>query len=319
MKHTSKILFVFISLFLLSQVLGMYLLSLSVTGIVQTANGAEVIYSNTSIGERPDVQGYDVLIYIGIGVLIGTVLLLLIAKFNKVKFWKVWFFLAAWMTMSISLGVIFGETFFWISWILAAILAFVKIKYPHPIIHNLTELLMYSGIGILLVPILTVPVAIILLVIISIYDAYAVWKSKHMVKLAEFTKKTNLFPGLSLMYRQDKNKTTILSGIPPNHTASKSELKSEHSNHKKSEAKIGVLGGGDVIFPLLFSGAVFTHLLASGRSQLSSLAFSSIISLGAAIALTLLFMYGKKDRYYPAMPYITTGCIVGYIVMLIVL
>ncbi len=45
---------------------------------------------------------------------------------------------------------------------------------------------MYTGIAILFVPILNVFWMIILLIVISIYDAYAVWKSKHMVKMANF-------------------------------------------------------------------------------------------------------------------------------------
>lgn len=325
MKHTIKILFLFLSLFLLSQALGLYLLSQSVTDVLSTPEGIKVIYENTSIGERPDVEGYNVLLYIGLGVLVGTILLLMIAKFNKVKFWKVWFFLAAWMTISISIGVFINESLYWISWIIAAVLAFAKIKYPHPIIHNLTELLMYAGIGILLAPILSVSVAIILLIAISVYDAYAVWKSKHMIKLAEFTKKSSLFPGLAFTYRETKEKTIILSNT------SNKELKEElreistenkkesvEHHHKKSGAKTGVLGGGDVIFPLLFAGAMFAQLLSSGHTPFSALSLSFIISLGAAAALGFLFFYGKKDRYYPAMPYITAGCLLGYLIIILI-
>jgi presenilin-like A22 family membrane protease len=324
MKHTAKVLLAFVSLFLLSQVLGLYLLSISVSNIVETDTGSiQVIYTNTSIGERPEVEGYSSLLYIAIGVLIGTILLLLIAKFNKVKFWKVWFFLAAWMTMSISLGVILGERLFVFGGIIAALLALAKINYPNPILHNLTEILMYAGIGLFLAPILSVPVAILLLIAVSIYDAYAVWKSKHMVKLAEFTKKSNLFPGLALAYTEDNHKTRILSSTPKMHNSKSGapEFVLEDKNKpkkKKSETRIGVLGGGDVIFPLLFAGAVFTQLISRGITSQVALAVSLIISIGAAGAITLLFIYGKKDRYYPAMPFITAGCFAGYLITLLI-
>ncbi|MGV8162068.1 MAG: presenilin family intramembrane aspartyl protease [Candidatus Nanoarchaeia archaeon] len=314
MKHTTNILIAFISMFILSQVLGLYLLSLSVQEVVQTETGMSVIYTNTSIGERPEVEGYGAIVYIAIGVLIGTVLLLLIAKYNKMMFWKTWFFLAAWMTMSIAIGTLTGKELFWLAWLIAAALAIMKIRFHHPIIHNLTEILMYSGIALLLAPILTVPVAIVLLILLSAYDAYAVWKSKHMITLAEFTKKSNLFPGLSLSYRQKKNKTIILSTV---NSSEKEEKKSEHKT--KSTAKTGILGGGDVVFPLLFSGAAFTWLIEKGFTKFQALSYASIISLGAAIALALLFYYGKKERFYPAMPFITVGCLAGYGLMLLII
>jgi len=321
MKHSFKILMIFMALFVLSQVLGLYLLSLSVQEIVQTPEGPKVVYSNTTIGERPQVEGYGSIIYIAIGVIIGTVMLLIIAKYNKILIWKIWFFVAAWLTMSISIGVMLNVKLAFIAWILAAILALVKMKYPHPIMHNLTELLMYAGITLLLAPILTVPIAIILLVLISIYDAYAVWKSKHMITMAEFTKKSNLFPGLAITYKQNKDKTIILTSPAPDKSSKilkdehKVENKSTHKSSKKDEAKTGILGGGDIVFPLLFAGSAFTMLIEKGHSVLNSVAYSSLISLGAAVALFLLFVYGKQDKFYPAMPFITAGCLAGYGVM----
>lgn len=333
MKHTRKVLFAFISLFLLSQILGLFLLSLSVANVTTNDSGnIQVIYANTSIGERPQVEGYNSLIYIAIGVIVGTLLLLLIAKYNKVKFWKVWFFIAAWMTISISLGVIFGEKLYFLGWALGAALAAAKIMYPNPILHNLTELLMYAGIGLFLIPILSIPIAIILLVVVSIYDAYAVWKSKHMVTLAEFTKKSNLFPGLAISYVEEKDRTRILSSIPKTAHAKTAQASSDKAQKTSKEehianapsqkkrgtsARIGVLGGGDVIFPMLFAGTVFTKMISLGHDVPSSLGVSLIISLGAAAAITLLFVYGKKDRYYPAMPFITAGCLLGYLIALL--
>lgn len=319
MKHNAKILTAFISLFLLAQVLGIFLLSLNIQEVVKTSTGTSVIYGNTSIGERPEVEGYSTLIYIGIGVGIGTILLLILARFNKTKIWKIWFLLASWMTMSISIGVMFGGKTSWIPLLIAAGLAVLKVKWTHPAIHNITELLTYAGIAVLLSPILSVGISIILLLLISVYDAYAVWKSKHMIKLAEFTKKSNLFPGLALTYTKDGIENTINSG---NSSKSRKELseKEQHSaKENRKKTKTGILGGGDVVFPLLFTGAVFTKLVETGQTGAQAMGYSIIISIGAAIALTLLFVYGKKDRFYPAMPFITAGCLFGYLVLKLVL
>jgi hypothetical protein len=33
--------------------------------------------------------------------------------------------------------------------------------------------------------------------------------------------------------------------------------------------------------------------------------------------LSLLFVYAKKDKFYPAMPFITAGCNVGWLIVLL--
>ena len=42
-----------------------------------------------------------------------------------------------------------------------------------------------------------------------------------------------------------------------------------------------------------------------------------IITLFTTIALLLLFLLSKKDRFYPAMPFLSAGCLLGYGVMLL--
>jgi len=66
--------------------------------------------------------------------------------------------------------------------------------------------------------------------------------------------------------------------------------------------KTAILGGGDIGLPLLFAAVVLkTNPIAA-----------SIIPLFAALALLYLFVYGKKDKFYPAMPYVTAGCLLVY-------
>jgi hypothetical protein len=54
--------------------------------------------------------------------------------------------------------------------------------------------------------------------------------------------------------------------------------------------------------------------LFSGVILKTTMSFTSaiIISLSAAFALYLLLTYGKKDKFYPAMPFISAGCFIGY-------
>src|SRR4030042_5906356 len=161
------------------------------------------------------MSGIGTFAYIAIGLVIGALLILLIIRMKKVNLWKAWFFVAVFLAISLALGV-FLQTY--IALIIALVLAILKIKKPNVFIHNLTEVLMYAGIAVFLVPILGDPAKIslgvipenvlwaaILLIAISIYDFIAVFKSKHMVKMAKFQTQSKVFAGLFVPYTDRKS------------------------------------------------------------------------------------------------------------------
>jgi presenilin-like A22 family membrane protease len=311
MKHTLKITILFMVLFIIAQLVGTYSLELSIKDVSQVNGTTQISYFDTAIGERPDTTGYESVIYILLGIAIGTIIILIFAKYRQVDLWKIWFFLAVFISVGISVGVFLQSSSLVLIWIVALVLTIWKIFYPNIFIQNITELLMYSGIAILLSPIFNVLWMFVLLVIISIYDIYAVWKSKHMVKMAEFTSEANLFPGLTLSYKVENGKTKL-------YTRKMSAKIAGQENVASSEGKTGVLGGGDVVFPLLFSGTVMFDLILSGMSRISAFWYVQIITLTTAVALFLLFYFSKKGKFYPAMPVVTAGCVVGYLIILIV-
>ncbi len=74
--------------------------------------------------------------------------------------------------------------------------------------------------------------------------------------------------------------------------------------NKKFKINIAILGGGDVVFPIITAG-VFMRAY-----DLTSALF---IIFGALAGLTWLFIITKKGKAYPAMPYITAGIFAGLI------
>jgi presenilin-like A22 family membrane protease len=138
-----------------------------------------------------------------------------------------------------------------------------------------------------------------------VYDAYSVWKSKHMVKMAKFQANSKVFAGLLVPYKEKKVAKK----------ASKKKLKGKV--HFKG-VQTAILGGGDVAFPLLFSGAILKSLLMTGPFGIVFLK-TMIIPVFVSIALAFLFLRGREDRFYPALPFLTAGCLVGYGVLLLVI
>ncbi len=305
MKHTWNVTTVLILLFVISQIIGMSLLTLSQEVIQEPDGTIKVDYKQTSLGERPDTQGAQSIVFLVIGVAAGTIILLILAKLGWSRIWKVWFFLAVTTALTIALEVIIKPA---AAFITGALLAAWKIIRPNVWVHNITEILVYSGIAILLVPLFDIVSAIIVLILFSLYDAYAVWKSKHMITLAKFQTKSKLFAGLSIAYNS-KSKAKELPRAPEPTKTTK----------RKSQAKTrnAILGGGDIAIPLIFTGTVIAYLIEKGYSKIAALSISTIITMSATAALLGLFVYAKKDRYYPAIPPLTAGCLIGLGIIMI--
>jgi presenilin-like A22 family membrane protease len=302
MKHNVQVTVILVTAFLLIQFFGLFAISENTVVSVEPDGNVTVDYQDTVVGERPDIEGWVSLAYILFGVLVGTSLILIFVRLGQFKLWKIMYFLAIWLASSITLGVFISAG---IALLVAFILAVLEIYRTNIILHNITELFIYPGIAILFVPLLEVVWAAALLLAISVYDMFAVWKSKHMVTLAKFQTKSKAFAGFVIPY----GKTSGLKSI-------KIRGKMPEEIGKKGEVRTAILGGGDIAFPLLFAGVVFDWLMRSGGlAKTTALLQSSIISIFAAIALLLLFMKAGKNKFYPAMPFISAGCFAGLAVI----
>jgi len=311
MKHSLRIIIWMVIFFFISQVIGLlvvsnYLSVQEVTKIDILTN--ETYLTNETVAldlpnnlERPQFDtSLEFISYLVIAILLTTMLFLFLIKLKTTVLWKFWFFIAVFLCLTISLAAFMPSI---IATILGLFFALWKIFKPNVLVHNLTELFIYGGLAALLVPIPIVNVStiIIVLVLISIYDAYSVWKSKHMVAMAQFQAKSKVFAGLLIPYKKSKLESTapkkgkvMFKGI-----------------------KTAILGGGDVAFPLLFAGTVMKSMLMDASFMIIFLK-TLIIPLFTGLALFLLFMKGREDRFYPAMPFLTAGCLVGYGILLLV-
>jgi presenilin-like A22 family membrane protease len=221
-------------------------------------------------------------------ILIATGLALILVKFGAMKIWKTWFFIATLYLLTLSLGGFFEAN---IAFIIAVGLSLLRTFRRSIISHNIVELFVYAGIPVIFSTILNMVSASILLIFISIYDAIAVWKTKHMIKLAKFQAKAKTFAGLAIPY------------------ARKTITNKKTKEKQKVFTKTAILGGGDVGFPMLFAGVL---LKTSGFLD------ASLIAIFSAIALFVLLTMSKKNKFYPAMPFISAGCFLGYLIGLLI-
>lgn len=255
MKHDIKITILLIFLFIIAQLIGLFVVN--------------KFLDNLPYGiEKPQIEEKTSYITTFITIIILTFFIYMLLKLKLFFLWKIWFLLAVIFSLSISFSSFIPEV---IAFILAIILAVIKVFRPNVIIHNFTEVFIYGALAAVFVNVFSIFSISLLLILISIYDYIAVYKTKHMIEMAKSQSKANIFAGFFIPYKK----------------------------------QIAVLGGGDIGFPLLFTSIVFKDYGL----------YSLLIILTATISLSMLLLLSKKKKFYPAMPVLTLGCFIGYLML----
>ncbi len=303
MKHNLKVTVLLLFSFILAQFVGLFVMSHYIQ--ISEVDGTRFVeYKEVPfVGPPPEVNQTLSFIPIVIAVLAGTAIIFIIMKLNRPEIFRYWVSLVVFLTLTISffavISTLFSNVFsgfpggpIFLAVLLAGFITFFKLFRPNIFAHNISEIFIYGGIATIFVPLLNLVSVTILLLLISLYDAIAVWKSKHMITLAKFQADSRAFSGLMIPYgaevaKPKKRKKALLSF---------------------GTAKTAILGGGDIAFPLMFAGVVMKNY---------GLMTAFLIPVFVTIALALLLLKGKEDRFYPAMPVLTAGCFAGFLAILL--
>lgn len=287
MKHNLKITAVLLLMFLVTQLIGLY--------VVNNYFEEDLPLGLDTPEVTEDKEYNQIFISIIIAFVIAIGILLLLTHFKVEFLLKLWFLTVVIIALVISFTA-FLPTFQYviiIALILALPLALVKIYGQNFLVHNATELFIYPGIAAVFVPLLNIYTIIALLIAISLYDMWAVWKSGIMQKMAKYQiNKLKVFSGFFVPYISKSMRQKIKK-------MKKSELKK-----KKIKVNVAILGGGDVIFPIIAAGVMMKTFPATIIPAL-------LVIIGAALGLSYLFFFAEKKKFYPAMPYISAGIFIG--------
>ena len=290
MKHSLKITVILLIFFLLAQFIGIAVLYKYIDQEKSTAEGK--MFKDLPFGERPELEEETSFISVIISILIGTGIALLLLRYELFWILRIWFLFAIVVSLTVAIAAFLPGI---ISFVIALGIGLWKIFKPNFWIQNATELFMYGGLAAIFVPVFNLFSVSILLVLIAIYDAYAVWKSKHMITLATAQAKAKMFSGLLIPYALPKKGEGITESVLP-------------SQKVPQKVRTAVLGGGDIAFPLIFAGVILKEF---GVWQ------SLLIPFCAALGLGLLLWFSKEKKFYPAMPFIGAGCFLGLGIILL--
>jgi presenilin-like A22 family membrane protease len=316
MKHNLKIIGIILLMFVLTQLIGLLVIdaympskTVQAEGINKTTGGNVTVPYGMEPPKLENPKDFaDMFTSLAISLAVAIFIFFLLMKIRAKSLVRLWFTIVVFITVSIALTALLNRAFPHsiikleiIALALAIPLTFYKVFKRNFIIHNTTELLIYPGLAALFVPILNIWTVLILLVLISIYDMWAVWKSKFMVNLVKFeVEEANILPGFFVPYMKRKDAIKLRS-------VKQIKIKREQTKAlKKLNIKVGVamLGGGDIAFSLIFAGVIY---------RTAGLIPGLMIVAGSSLALLWLFLFSKKGKFYPAMPYITAGCIIAWL------
>lgn len=222
---------------------------------------------------------------------LGTLLIFLFLKFSQVHsrfFLEIVFALAIFSGSQIIFGLFMPD--FW-AMFCAALLVIWRFLHPSVLTQNLAMILAIAGIGALIGLSLSIASVIIILMVLSVYDFIAVYKTKHMIKMAK---------------RMMKQRLLLAFVVPEGLTGFRGRLADI-----KPGGRMFVLGSGDVVMPLV-AVAAMAHL---------GLAHSLLVMLFSFLGLFFMhaiFSSQKIRRPMAALPPIALFTILGILVSLLV-
>jgi len=190
-----------------------------------------------------------------------------------------------------------------LSFILALAMSFIVliflVKYPEWYIIDLSGFIIAAGATAIFGISLSIPLVIVLLVILAIYDAISVYKTKHMIDLAD-----------SVMYLR----LPVLLVIPKRRGYSfiKNRERLKTKLGKKEGRDAFFMGLGDIVMPGILVISAY-HFIPNGL-------FIAIgVTIGILLGFTMLMIFVLKGKPQAGLPFLNSGAILGYIISSVLL
>ncbi|MEK6902051.1 MAG: presenilin family intramembrane aspartyl protease [archaeon] len=252
--------------------LAMYFVIVNLIGLYVGYNLIQQFDGTTPpiINDNPDdpINSLGLLAYM----LVGTAFILLAIKFlpDKILYWV----LKGMETLALivtSLIVLQVFVILELALVLAVGLVCIRIFAPQYLIwRNISSIMATIGVGSLLGASIGVWPVIVFLIALAVYDYIAVFKTKHMVKMAKAVAKKNL---------------SFTFALPT-------------AKHQFE------LGTGDLVMPLVFGVSILNDTLTRGVPWPNATIPSIIVLLASFIGLAFTLDYGSKNvgKALPALP-----------------
>src|SRR5712692_401550 len=189
-----------------------------------------------------------------------------------------------------------------LSFALAVLLVYVLVKFPEWYVVDTVGFVTAAGVTAILGISFGLLPAILLLIALAVYDAWAVYRTKHMITLAD---------------ELTSQRLPILLVIPKRAGYSFREQKSLKAQVEAGEEREAMfIGLGDLIIPGIMSVSAFTFLTAPGRSLLG-LEPNAFVALGTVIGSLVgfffLMRFVLRGNPQAGLPLLNGGALLGFL------
>jgi presenilin-like A22 family membrane protease len=208
--------------------------------------------------------------------------------------------------LSLSVRIPIGEKFFLLlsgSIILAIISAVILIiilyKYPEWYVIDISGIIIGAGAIAIFGMSLGILLVILLLIGLAIYDAISVYKTKHMIDLADTV--------LDL-------KLPVLLVVPKikHYSLIKETRRLKEQLKKDEERDAFFLGLGDIVMPGILVAAVYNNIEGG-------LPIALCVIIGTLVGYSILISFVRKGKPQAGLPLLCGGAIAGYIISSLVI
>lgn len=177
----------------------------------------------------------------------------------------------------------------------AVVLTALMLVFPEWYVVDLVGILTAAGAAALFGISLAVLPTILLLVALIAYDYIAVYKTKHMLKLAEGVTDMNL--PIIFVLPMKLNYSYIRSKVPIK------EL-------KEGERETFIMGLGDAVMPTILAVSANAFVVAPAIGFVNIPALGTVV--GTMISHAVLMYFVLKGKPLAGLPFLCTGAIVGF-------
>lgn len=188
------------------------------------------------------------------------------------------------------------------SLVLGAAAVAILFRYPEWYVIDLLGVILAAGVSAIFGSSLSILPVLLLLVLLAAYDAIAVYRTKHMIALAEGVLEQRA-PILFIVPKR-RGYSFIREGIGP-----VDDYPTEADGEKGRGALL--IGMGDLIMPTILVVSANTFLQAPGIGVLNGPALGAMAGSVAGLAVLLHFV--DKGRAHAGLPPLNGGTILGFL------
>ncbi len=172
--------------------------------------------------------------------------------------------------------------------VISSLLTIILHRYPEWYVVDATGLMLGGGVaaifGISLIP----PLVIVLMILLAVYDAISVYKTRHMVSLAESVVDMNV-PILFVLPRK-RDFSMLSTG----------------------------LGSGEALFMGLGDAVIPAILVVSAYVSYNSMIPALSALAGTLAGYTALTRFAGRGKPHAGLPFLNSGAIIGFLIGLII-